>query len=257
MKLVGLTLTTPMVHGVRERRKTNTRRKIQYKYSDTTIEWKEIRSCKEKILVEIAPKVEPIKTGHNTYKHNLRLYSEKIPPLQVGDCVWVREEHYAEGHWEIVPGKKTKAGKDKWRFVDDGDHVLYYNNAPKEFRRSMDKKNPGKTQWYKRLARFMFQHDSRHKLLITHVSPEKLEEITEADILKEGIIKISKDNGRTWKYGLPDKDGLPGGCDIGWPWHEYTNTPQEAFIKLWEQVHGIGTYNAQTWVWKYEFELIK
>jgi hypothetical protein len=72
-----------------------------------------------------------------------------------GDRLWVREEHYRFGHWEEVPGVRTKGGRQKWKFVADTDEVRYDDNAPESFRKGRHHKDPATPAWHKRLARFM------------------------------------------------------------------------------------------------------
>jgi hypothetical protein len=72
---------------------------------------------------------------------------------KVGDILWVREEHYLFGHWEVVPNITTKTGRVKWRFVAHDRNVLF--DAPSSFRKGMINKAPHTPAWHKRLARFM------------------------------------------------------------------------------------------------------
>lgn len=38
--------------------------------------------------------------------------------------------------------------------------------------------------------------------------------------LAAGLHRVSQDNGRTWKWGKPDRNGWPSPSDGGWPWKE-------------------------------------
>jgi hypothetical protein len=51
-----------------------------------------------------------------------------------------------------------------------------------------------------------------------------------------GLSCLSKDQGRTWKWGMADKDGWPGTDDEGWAWQEWTVDPIEAMRKLHEKL---------------------
>ncbi|MDR1889342.1 MAG: hypothetical protein LBQ81_08225 [Zoogloeaceae bacterium] len=100
---------------------------------------------------------------------------------------------------------------------------------------------------------------SRILLEITDVRVDRLQDITEEDAIAEGIKKLSKDNGRTWKYGIPDNDGLPGNDNHGWPWQEWCNTPIDAFRKLWDSINSARGYGwkENPWVWVIEFRRIE
>ena len=67
---------------------------------------------------------------------------------------------------------------------------------------------------------------------------EPIQAITREGAIAEGLHCLSKDDGRTWKYGIPDRDGIFGTDDFGWPWVEWSVDPIEAFIKLWTSLHG-------------------
>ena len=94
----------------------------------------------------------------------------------------------------------------------------------------------------------------RLKLEILSIRVERLHDITEEDAIREGLSKISKDGGITWKYGIPDKDGLPGTDDTGWPWVEWEIRAREAFKKLWIAINGQESWDSNPWVWRIEFK---
>lgn len=83
-----------------------------------------------------------------------------------------------------------------------------------------------------------------HRIRITNVRVERLQDISDEDCLKEGIefarggyyTNYNKEtNSRTW---------------LG-------NTPKEAFSALIDKTCGKGTWNSNPWVFVYDFELIK
>ncbi len=78
---------------------------------------------------------------------------------------------------------------------------------------------------------------SRLTLEVVEVRRQYLCEISDDDATAEGIAAVSKD-GWLVKYGLPDRDGLPGQDDHGWPWERWQLTPQRAFEHLWRSLHG-------------------
>lgn len=83
-----------------------------------------------------------------------------------------------------------------------------------------------------------------HHIRITNVKAERLQDISEEDCLKEGIMY----------YGLEYDD-------YGDPQYGYNNSqmfinPIDAFRSLIDKVSGKGTWNIDPYVWVYEFELI-
>lgn len=70
-----------------------------------------------------------------------------------------------------------------------------------------------------------------YRIKITNIRVERLQEITNADCILEGIGKNS---------------------DI----MNYSN-PREAFADLIDKISGRGTWEKNPWVWVYEFELVK
>jgi hypothetical protein len=107
-----------------------------------------------------------------------------------------------------------------------------------------------------RLARFFpgSLYSLAPQIHILDARPEWLHDITQADVLAEGLRQITKDNGRTWKYGLADTDGLPGNDNFGWFWDEWCTDAREAYFKLWDTLHGPGHAATTPLVWRYEFE---
>lgn len=112
-------------------------------------------------------------------------YHERIR-IRPGDRLWCREEHYQFGHWEVATGKLTKGGREKWQFVPDSDEVR--TDAPSEFRGGRHRQDPFTPSWHKRLGRFMFRRHSRLTLYVTEVRVQRLQEISEADAIAEGIL---------------------------------------------------------------------
>lgn len=83
-----------------------------------------------------------------------------------------------------------------------------------------------------------------HHIRITDVKAERLQDISEEDCLKEGIVD----------YGLEYDD-------YGDPQYGHKNSqmfinPIDAFRSLIDKVSGKGTWNTNPHVWVYEFELL-
>lgn len=101
-----------------------------------------------------------------------------------------------------------------------------------------------------RPARFFPKHfySLAPQVEILTVTAEFLHDLTEDGAKREGLTEQTKDAGITFKYGLADKDGLPGTDDFGWPWQEWKRTAREAYFKLWDTINAEkdgGKYAAQ------------
>jgi hypothetical protein len=91
-------------------------------------------------------------------------------------------------------------------------------------------------------------------LEVVSVRVERLQDISEDDARAEGLKRLTKDRGVTYKYGMVDRDGLPGNDDDGWHWKEWDVDSRVAFRKLWDSIYG--TWDANPWVWVVEFRRV-
>lgn len=76
---------------------------------------------------------------------------------------------------------------------------------------------------------------SRITLEVTGVRVERLQSISEADAIAEGVQRTA---GGSW---------LPGPCDH----------PEWAYHQLWDQINGDGAWAANPWVWAVSFRVVK
>jgi len=77
---------------------------------------------------------------------------------------------------------------------------------------------------------------ARITLEITSVRVERLQDISEADAMAEGIVQ-QPDGG----YGLADTT------------HYHSTDPRQSYFSLWEAINGDGSVEANPWVWAIEF----
>lgn len=165
----------------------------------------------------------------------------ECPYGKPGDRLYVRETHYRYGHWEPVPGVKTKGGRQKWAFVADSDEVRFDAPVSKVSRWIGSERVPC---WYKRLARFMPKACARTFLEVVAVRVERLQEISEKDAMAEGCISgcASYDIDYETVKAAINQRGL------------YAAVAR--FSLLWESINGPGSWAANPWVWVVEFRKV-
>mgnify|MGYP002522680060 CR=1 FL=1 len=88
-----------------------------------------------------------------------------------------------------------------------------------------------------------------HRIRITNIKLERLQDISEANIFNEGI-RMRFAEGQTKSY-------------FTFPTYDKNNprdiflSPREAFAALIDRISGKGTWERNPWVFAYEFELVK
>ena len=139
----------------------------------------------------------------------------KCPYGQVGDRLWVRETWYAEKKYDDLSPSEIPPASKIWYFADGLPLPLQCFGR-------------------KRSAMFILRWASRLTLEITGVRVERLQEISEADAIKEGIKPIYFTTGK-------QVDTLP------------------QFKYLWDSLNAKRGYGGETnpWVWVISFEVIK
>lgn len=87
-----------------------------------------------------------------------------------------------------------------------------------------------------------------HRIRITGIKCERLQDISDEDCFREGISESWYESTDTTTYGYADeKKGTAVEFD----------TPRKAFAALIDKVSGRGTWASNPWVVVYEFELMK
>lgn len=95
--------------------------------------------------------------------------------------------------------------------------------------------------------RFVKAEYMPHQIRITGIHCERLQDISDAKCLKEGVRVEFARNGSPMYYYFDAKR-----------WREvWFDTPREAFAALIDKVSGRGTWASNPWVVVYEFELVK
>ena len=86
-----------------------------------------------------------------------------------------------------------------------------------------------------------------HQIFITDVRIERLQDISDEDCLKEGVLKSEK---YAMPYGIPNVEA-PNGVFF------YYNSPREAYAALIDKIGGNGTWESNPYVFVYDFKLVK
>lgn len=170
-----------------------------------------------------------------------------------GDRLWVKETHYRRGKWRRAG--RTVTGKQQWRFVAVRDEVRYAENAP----RVVLTEKSSRVGWYRRPSIFMPRSASRLTLEVTRVRAERVQEITHDEAVAEGMRRLTKDGGRTWKYGFPDRDGWPGTDDVGMAWDEWDADPVRVYARCWDSINAERGYpwSENPYAWAVTFRYLE
>ena len=107
-----------------------------------------------------------------------------------------------------------------------------------------------------------------HRIRITGIKVERLQDISEEDCLREGIDEDSAEGSLLYWWSVPHEgiswEEYKKRCYElsrheykGKPGSYYWETPQEAFACLIDKVSGKGTWNRNPYVFAYTFELVK
>ena len=141
---------------------------------------------------------------------------------QPGDLLWVRERFAAFGHWQVR--HNAAKGRDEWFFTDltraRGLAWRYEADDPGAVPHT-PRSAAAAPAWHSRPALFMPRAASRILLEIVAVRAERLQAVSAADALAEGV--------------------------------ERGGGPVEAYRAVWEGINGAGSWDADPVVWVVAF----
>jgi len=149
----------------------------------------------------------------------------KCPYGRPGDRLWVRESFSGPYCMEAQDGMAA-AAPSKWAHKS---RIWYWADG-----------QPTHGDWTRpRPSIHMPRWASRITLEVTDVKVERLQDISEADAMAEGIVNAGDDNG----YQLADTS-------------HYAGTASESYASLWESINGPGSWDANPHVWCISFRRI-
>jgi hypothetical protein len=191
-----------MVRAIREGRKTQTRRLVK---PQPGAEWAPVVGPYHPTVIDRRGDEQP---GREVFGASDEREGRVCPYGRAGDRLWVREAWRAHTTFDHLPPRDIPQSH-VWYMADDG------YKAESRTRASMH----------------MPRWASRITLEITEVRVERLQAISEADAIDEGLQSTA---GGAW---------LPGPCDH----------PEWAYHLLWDQINGEGSWAANPWVWAVSF----
>lgn len=165
-----------------------------------------------------------------------------------GTLIAATEPYYQRGSRQPIPGAVTRTGRPKTQFVP-ADHEVRFE-CPAE---------PG---WYYRHGRYMPARYSRMLARVTATKAERVQDITEADALLEGIYAETWGNVRDQLADPADRDNYAPDTPVFLPPMEAERVPVcltavEAFQHLWTSLYGddpVKGWAANPWVAATTFE---
>jgi hypothetical protein len=172
------------------------------------------------------------------------------PYGQTGDRLWVRETFYAYGYWTT---RKNEYELDEWYFVDLTLHAgySYQHNPPEGYKKTP--RSSGR-KWWKRPSIFMPRVACRLLLDIVSIRAERLQNISEADALAEGVDMRQPayyEGGALIMIGDHNKGIEQIAKTLGRP---LGARAQYAF--LINSINGSDTWERNPWLWAVEFKVV-
>lgn len=206
MKELPILFSTPMVQAIMENRKTMTRRMAGLE---------KVNECPDEWIYN--PEIKPAVSFFN--KKNGFIATCK-PRYKKGDYIWLRETYFDAQPFKSAP-----------LFANGND---YYYRADKDV-------FIGEHKWKSSL--FMPKAAARIWLEVTGVRCERLQDISEADAIAEGVESIDHPDFRKYKEYVQNEYLL--------------KYPTHSFFSLWRKINGKNSVAANPWVFIYEFKRIE
>ena len=155
----------------------------------------------------------------------------KVPYGVVGDQLWVRELHAigSDGRGEKIMSSPLAGAPENHMW---GSTFSKNPAAPEGSERWC-------LQWKRTSPMFMPRWASRITLELTEVRVERLQDISEADCIAEGIERSGECNWRDYA----DK-------------HNDFTSARRSYRSLWESINGPGSWAANPWLWCLSFKRV-
>jgi len=237
-----------MVQALLAGRKTQTRR-ATHDNGESLIEYRYVKDNPTYPEMWKGKKSEPYTGWMAVFNNHPLAMPRSCPYGEMGDLLWVREEHYAYGWWE--KNGLTKTGKQKWKFIrsDDPTFGIYFDDTKPEGLRVRQNNYRGHG-WYKRLARFMPRKYCRIWLEITDIRVERVQAISEEDAMAEGVESWVEERLKSKPVHYKVYYNGPGDDST------YSSSASVSFETLWQKINGAESWQANPWVWALSFKVL-
>lgn len=230
MKERGILFGADMVKAIIDGRKGQTRRIMKVQPECPEFELRYIAESTARSEVGKYCWAEP---GVTLNPRRSKLFSS--PYGQPGDRLWVREtcrasELSSQHHDAVIylADTATQVIKDTKEAADDWLKLFSYRGGK------------GKVVPAIHMPRWA----SRLTLEITNVGVQRLQSISQNDAAREGLVRLPASG----RYCINQGDQYFGGA---------SHDAREVFSWLWESVYGDEAWQANPWVWVYEFRRIE
>ncbi|MFW1970442.1 hypothetical protein [Acinetobacter bereziniae] len=210
---------TPMVQAILEGRKTQTRRLV-----------------KNRLTIEQAEFENGNRPNVTLSEPSLQHYIDNDCPYgQVGDLLWVRET-FMDLSGTGVEHRDSEGKLQRYAYATDCLSGSYSDELRKDFG----------LKWTPSIH--MPRSASRILLEITEVRIERLNDISRADSVREGIKTFMVDCSRDGlKTAFKDYSSVNNAIS--------RNNPVDSFRTLWESINGADSWAVNPWVWVVEFKV--
>lgn len=201
---------------------------------------------KERPILFSAPMVRALRAGTKTQTRRVvkdrhidaappacffQWLRERCPYGQTGDRLWVRET-WQHSNFPLDPYDESCTVFYRADYMDDP-HGPDGEKSPEGRYRNWEP------------SIHMFRSASRILLEVTAVRVERLQDISAADAVAEGIAR----DGDGYERFHVDPDAPVG--------QSFTRNPVLAYRGLWESINGVGAWDKNPWVWVIEFKRVE
>lgn len=175
-------------------------------------------------------------------------------PLYGAFC-WVNKDNRDEYTKWIRPqwrvGEVVAVAQSYQSVFNEADKKGYWNDEYADFRNTITHNHAG---WNNKM--FVKAELMPRRIQITDITLQHLQDITDEDCLKEGVVEdVHHIGGAVMKKYYPAPEYVKAMLEIGW--EKVFDTPKEAFAYLIDRVSGKDTWSNNPYVFVYEFKLIR